>query len=60
MGHDLRLEVREGPVHELRIDDRALDELEPFVLRQVVAPRGREVVDDEHLVSASEQSVGEV
>ena len=59
MHDDLRLEFVNS-ASTARVRDGVFDEREAVMFLEGVAPRGREVVDHQHVVTALEQAVGDV
>ena len=60
MDDAVRSETVEGGGDGVGVGDRVLDDGQRLVLGQVVTTPRREVVDDENLVTVSQQPIGEV
>ena len=57
---DVGSEVADERAHQRAVGNGSFHDLESVARSQVVAPTGLEVVDDEHLVAAGEETVGEL
>lgn len=60
MDDAIRSEIVEGAGDGVGVGDRILDDGQRLVLGQVVTTPRREVVDDENLMTVSQQPIGEV
>ena len=57
MNDDIRSEIREEPVDQRRVRDRAFDLGQARLMREVVASARRKVIDGEHSVAPRQQHI---
>jgi hypothetical protein len=55
--HDVGTKVADQPVDDAPVDNAVLDQLQPRLRFQIIAPAGREIINREDFVAAGEQQV---